>query len=117
MQERQEFLDRYFVFNEDSQYHTPHDYSRTKGLTEEVRRGYLEVAERKRLDEAARPKEFRGHVPGEPLEMPASVHASGGAGAPPGPEPPNAGGGAPAEPAKPPINVRPPPRGVDRIEK
>ncbi len=114
MQERQEFLDRFFVFSEDSQYHTPHDYSRTNGLVEDIRQGFLAVDERKRLDDAARPKEFRGHEPGEPLEMPASVHAGAdGPAPPPAPlerEPPERG-------AKPPINVRPPPRAVDRVEK
>ena len=114
MQERQEFLDRFFVFSEDSQYHSPHDYSRTNGLLEEIRKGYLSVDERKRLDEAARPKEFRGHEPGEPLEMPAGVHPGGEGG-------PTTNSGsereAPDRPARPPINVRPPPRAVDRVEK
>ena len=112
MQERQEFLDRFFVFSEDNQYHVPHDYSRTNGLIEEIRQGFISAAERKRLDEAARPKEFRGHEPGEPLEMPAGVHTGGSApaegAAPPGPA-------APGPP--PPINIRPPPRAIDRVEK
>lgn len=93
MQERQEFLDRFFVFNEDSQYHVPHDYSRTRGLLEEVRQSYLSVAERRRLDEAGRPKGLRVHQPGEPLEMPAAIHTGRGDSSA---SPPPATGPAPA---------------------
>jgi general secretion pathway protein D len=78
MQERQEFLDRYFVFSDKQEYIPPHDYSRTFGLLEDIRSSYHGVEERKILDEATRPKELRSHEPGEPLEMPATIHLSTG---------------------------------------
>ena len=70
MQERQEFLDRYFVFNESQQYEAPHDWSRTNGLVEDIRQAYLSVEEQRALDELTKPKEVKGHEPGQPLEMP-----------------------------------------------
>ncbi len=42
MQERQEFLDRYFVFTEQNDYEPPKDYSRTNGLLEDIRQAYIE---------------------------------------------------------------------------
>jgi len=76
MQERQEFLDHYFVFA-GAEYQPPHDWSRTYGLLDDIRQAYREVADRRTLDEATRPKELKGHPPGMPLEMPASVPISG----------------------------------------
>jgi general secretion pathway protein D len=70
MQERQEFLDRYFVFSEDQQYEAPHDWSRANGLLEDIRQAYLGVEEERALDELKKPREVKGHEPGEPLEMP-----------------------------------------------
>ena len=70
MQERQEFLDRYFVFNEAQEYTPHHDWSRTNGLLEDVRQGYLSVEEQKALEELTKPKEVKRHEPGQPLEMP-----------------------------------------------
>ena len=37
MQERQEFLDHYFVFSDQTEYEPPKDYSRTNGLLEDIR--------------------------------------------------------------------------------
>jgi general secretion pathway protein D len=124
MQERQEFLDRYFVFSDKQDYNPPHDYSRTYGLLEDIRASYRGVEERKILDEATRPKELRGHDPGQPLEMPATIHVVA------------AGGGAnpvidekavererdrenrpPANLGRPNINVAPAQRGVTNVEK
>ena len=56
MQERQEFLDRYFVFSEEHEYEPPQDYSRTNGLLEDIRQSYLSVEEQRRLDELTRPR-------------------------------------------------------------
>ena len=75
MQERQEFLDRYFIFSDKQDYQPPHDYSRTYGLLEDIRQSYRAIEESKILDEATRPKEVRGHDPGQPLEMPA-IHVT-----------------------------------------
>ncbi len=69
MQERQEFLDRYFVFS-DNEYNPPRDYSRLNGLVEDIRQSYFQVDERRKLDEITRPKELKGHEPQRPLEMP-----------------------------------------------
>jgi general secretion pathway protein D len=69
MQERQEFLDRYFVFSADQQYEAPHDWTRTNGLVEEIRQSYLSIEQQKALDELTKPKEVKGHEPGEPLPL------------------------------------------------
>ena len=51
MQERQEFLDRYFVFAGDQgEYAANIDYTRTRGLLEEIRQAYMRVDEREELD-------------------------------------------------------------------
>jgi general secretion pathway protein D len=133
MQERQQFLDHYFVFGEDNAYEPPKDYSRTNGLLEDIRKSYIEVDEQKRLEDLTRPREFKTHEPGQPLELPAPVGAGGTtAGAPeqapnvtptsttPTPSsqaPP--GGTPPTLPPPPPptLNVAPPARSVDRIER
>jgi general secretion pathway protein D len=73
MQERQEFLDRYFVFNESQQYKAPHDWSRTNGLVEDIRQSYLNVEEQRALLELTKPKEALGHEPGQPLEIPRAA--------------------------------------------
>jgi general secretion pathway protein D len=104
MQERQEFLDRYFVFNESQKYVPPTDYSRTNGLLEEIRQAYASVDEKKRLEEITKPKELRGHPPQTPLEMPAGAsRAKGGA------------GGESGKPAN--LNLAAPPKSVERVEK
>ncbi len=70
MQERQEYLDRYFVFSEALDYQPPKDWSRTNGLVEDIRRAYLKLEEQTRLDELMRPKAERTHEPQRPLELP-----------------------------------------------
>ena len=96
MQERQEFLDRYFVFSDQTDYQPPRDYARTNGAVELIRQSYRGVDEKKKLDDLTRPKELRGHEPGQPLEMPATSRTSGASVAAPG--------------SAPPVNVNPPPR-------
>jgi general secretion pathway protein D len=73
MEERQEFLDRYFVF-EGENWEPPKDYSRTNGLVEDVRQAYFKVAEQERLEEESQPQHFE-HAPTEPIELPETVHA------------------------------------------
>ncbi len=112
MQERQDFLDRYFVFSDDHDYQPPKDYSRTNGLLEELREVYRLSDERERLDEIMRPREIKTHTPGEPLDLPVRPGGAGGTIASPPP------GGAGATPAPPPnVNVAPAVRQVDRVEK
>ncbi|MEY2935153.1 MAG: hypothetical protein RL033_5902 [Pseudomonadota bacterium] len=78
MNERQEFLDRYFVFN--SEWQPPKDYARTNGLVEAIRQAFRDLAERRRLEEEGRPGETKAHGPTEPLDLPVDV--APGAGAP-----------------------------------
>ena len=104
MQERQEFLDRYFVFNEAQQYRPPHDWSRTNGLIEDIRQGYLGVEEQKALDELTKPKEVKGHEPGQPLELPHGMPTSSST--------EGEKGAAPAN-----MNINAPSRSVEKVEK
>jgi general secretion pathway protein D len=78
MNERQEFLDRYFVFN--SEWQPPKDYTRTSGLVEAIRQAFRDLTERRRLEEEGRPGETKAHEPTEPLDLPVDV--APGAGAP-----------------------------------
>lgn len=112
MQERQEYLDRYFVFSDSSDYKPPKDWSRTNGLVEDIRQSYFALEERKRLDEITKPRELKTHDPQRPLEMPQGTTT-----APPRP------GGTLLNPqvvpggANPPVNVNPAVRNIEKIEK
>jgi general secretion pathway protein D len=120
MQERQEFLDRYFVFTDRQDYNPPHDFSRTYGLLEDIRANYRGIEESRILDEATRPKEIRGHEPGQPLEMPATVHvvAAGGGAVEEKPEREHDHEGKPPSIGRTPnINIAPGQRGVTNVEK
>lgn len=95
MQERQEFLDRYFVFNGD--WKPPRDYARANGLVEEIRQAFAEMAEQRRLELEGLPSDAKTHQPTEPLDLPVDVGPSpGGAPAAPGAAP-----AAPRTPATP----------------
>jgi general secretion pathway protein D len=71
MQERQEFLDHYFVFAEQNDYSPPTDYSRTNGLLEEIRQTFAARDEQERVNELARPAPIRTHEAGRPVLAPA----------------------------------------------
>jgi general secretion pathway protein D len=116
MQERQEFLDHYFVFSDNPEYQPPKDYSRTSGLVDEIRRAYLAVEERRHLDVLSVPRTLRTHEPGQPIELPAAVRG-GVPGAPASPASPASPGVAPSNPSPPPIHVTPPARNIERIER
>jgi general secretion pathway protein D len=121
MQERQEFLDHYFVFGDQTEYEPPKDYSRMNGLLQDIRESFADVAEQQRLIEIQAPREMRGHPPGQPLELPTSITPPQAAVTPPGAAPP-AGApqppAAPAAPAPPPtLNVASPARNVEKIER
>jgi general secretion pathway protein D len=65
MRERQEFLDRYFVFGSHD-YHPPLDYSRTRGLVHEIMDELDEIDEERALMEQIRaqpPPEHRARAP------------------------------------------------------
>jgi general secretion pathway protein D len=87
MEERQDFMDRYFVFNDQPDYQPPHDYSRTFGLVEDIRQAYKGIAEERALDEATRPRTVKAHEAGQPLEMPSNPRSGGTPGAPEQPAP------------------------------
>ena len=71
MQERQEFLDRYFVFAADD-WEPPKDYARANGLVEDIRQAYVQAEERIRLEEESAPQ-LRAHVATEAIELPSVV--------------------------------------------
>jgi general secretion pathway protein D len=82
MQERQEFLDHYFVFSDQTDYQPPKDYSRTNGLLEDIRESFAEVEDKRQLEELRLPSEMRTHEPGHPLELPAPAAIGPGTVAP-----------------------------------
>ncbi len=104
MQERQEFLDRYFVF--EGNWEPPRDYSRANGLLEEIRKAYADLEEQLRMEEESKPLEKGGHEPSPPIELPGGVKAGapGGAAAPGGTAPPAT---APVRPRVPTRRTRP----------
>lgn len=77
MQERQEFLDRYFVFSDQKRYEPPRDFSRTNGLVEDIRQAFFKIDERRRLEEESRPREVKTHEPSQPIEFPMQSTSSG----------------------------------------
>ncbi|HEY4104819.1 MAG TPA: type II secretion system secretin GspD [Polyangiaceae bacterium] len=89
IQERQEFLDRYFVFSGED-WKPPHDWSRTNGLVEDIRKAFADIAEQERLEAESKPREAPPREPSEPIELPSDVHVAG-TGATPPPAAPDAG--------------------------
>ncbi|MBM4360313.1 MAG: type II secretion system secretin GspD [Deltaproteobacteria bacterium] len=80
MQERQEFLDRYFVFDETTQWQPPTDYAHSVGLVEQIRQTQLDLEERERLQAELAPKRPQTHEPVRPIALPniATTTATGG---------------------------------------
>ena len=62
MQERQEFIDRYLVFDGRSAWVPPRDYRRANGLLEEIRQAVIAQDERERLREGGRRRAPKEHV-------------------------------------------------------
>ncbi len=76
MQERQEFIDRYFVFS-DTDWRPPRDWSRTNGLVEDIRQAIIQIDEKVALEEQSRAYEDDGErQPSAPIELPTSVRES-----------------------------------------
>ncbi|HEY6727307.1 MAG TPA: type II secretion system secretin GspD [Polyangiaceae bacterium] len=96
MRERQEFLDRYFVFATDT-WEPPTDYSRANGLVEEIRQAQLEWTENKRLELESKPTDTLEHQPSDPIALPVDV--AGAAGQPQRAPTPAPAAPAPAAPA------------------
>ncbi len=78
MEERQEFLDRYFVFDS-NEWTPPKDWSRTNGLVEDIRQSYFKVQEQERLEEESKPSETFEHTPSAPIDLPTNVKSGGAA--------------------------------------
>jgi general secretion pathway protein D len=95
MQERQEFLDHYFVFRDEPP--VGFDPARGHGMLATVRASYGDVAARKRLEAPALGGTVAAHEPREAMSMP-NGHAE-----------------LQAQPAK--LDVTPPARTIDRVEK
>ncbi|MDX2051243.1 MAG: type II secretion system secretin GspD [Polyangiaceae bacterium] len=74
MQERQEFLDRNFVFSGED-WKAPRDYSRSNGAVEDIRQATFELKEQARLEEESRPGESQKHLPLAPIELPPAEGA------------------------------------------
>jgi general secretion pathway protein D len=89
MQERQEFIDRYFVF-QDTDWRPPRDWTRANGLVEDIRKSYAEIEEQTALEEESEGPEDVERVPSLPIELPSSVRESSAPSLAP----------APAKPAK-----------------
>ncbi|WP_437998530.1 type II secretion system secretin GspD [Sorangium sp. So ce185] len=121
MQERQEFIDRYFVFSDSAAWEPPRDFSRANGLVEDIRQSILTEEERARLEEEARPRRPQDHTPVEPVGLPTFGGKAGAAAGPMAPGmvemdgdmPPPQNGAPP-----PPRPVRRPPGGrqMERVE-
>jgi len=76
MQERQEFIDRYFVFS-DVDWKPPRDWSRTNGLVEDIRQAYLQIDTQTAVEEESKAYDDNSErVPSEPIELPTSVRES-----------------------------------------
>ncbi len=90
IQERQEFLDRYMVFSGED-WKAPHDWSRTSGLVEDIRKAFAEIAEQERLEQESKPRENPPREPSDPIELPSDVHGVGAA----APQAPRRGSGRP----------------------
>jgi general secretion pathway protein D len=79
MQERQEFIDRYFVFS-DTDWHPPKDWSRTNGLVEDIRQAYIKIDEQEAVEKESKAYEDTGdRQPSDPIELPTSVRESNSA--------------------------------------
>lgn len=77
MRERQEFLDRYFVFSDQAEYEPPRDYTRTNGLVEEIRQSIRDLRARAEFESATRPRVPPPHVPSEAIDLPSDESSSG----------------------------------------
>jgi general secretion pathway protein D len=81
MQERQEFLDRYFVFS-GQDWTPPRDWTRTNGLVEEIRKAYRDLEEKARIEDESQAEELGERTPSAPIELPGDVRAGATGGGP-----------------------------------
>jgi len=78
MQERQQFLDRFFVFEDTLPWEPARDYTRTNGLLEHIRQTQLAAVERERLAQELLPAGEKTHERVKPIQMPAMAGSSTG---------------------------------------
>jgi general secretion pathway protein D len=78
MQERQEFLDRYFVFDDTLPWEPARDYTRANGLVEHIRQTQLAIEERERIEAELRPDAAKTHEAVKPLQLPSMAGSGGG---------------------------------------
>lgn len=108
MQERQEFLDRYFVFDDTTQWQPPVDYAHSVGLLEQIRQTQLDIEERERLQADLIPKRPQSHEPVRPIALPSVTGAGGGS------KGGKASSGSSMTGITPQITAAPPPQAVTR---
>jgi general secretion pathway protein D len=100
MQERQEFLDRYFVFGENE--YEPHvDYDRTSGLVMEIIQQVEEIEREEELNAAAAATPPPGHEPRPPVDGAFELQDGDSLIEPDDSESPEAASGDAASPAAP----------------
>jgi general secretion pathway protein D len=88
MQERQEFLDRYFVFDDSLPWEPPVDYSRTNGLLENIRQAQLRIDERRAAHADLAGEATPTHTPVAPVGLPSIAGTGKAAAQPPRPSKP-----------------------------
>ena len=71
MQERQEFLDRYFVFDDTIPWQPPVDYHRTNGLLENIRQAQLAIDRRDAAYEQMNDDPTPNHETVDPITLPS----------------------------------------------
>jgi general secretion pathway protein D len=99
MQERQEFLDRYFVFAQGEEWTPPRDWSRTNGLIEDIRKSFAEIREDEETRVAAEGPNDDTREASEPLDLPGTPRVGGEGAARPRRAPGPTSGPQPAAPA------------------
>jgi general secretion pathway protein D len=114
MQERQEFLDRYFVFS-GQDWTAPKDWSRTNGLVEDIRKSYRMIAEDEEWRRLSSGPQAEEREATEPLELPGTPKVGAGEPARPNRRAPTpqapAPAAAPPAPAPDAAPAPPPPTG------
>lgn len=125
MQERQEFLDRYFVFGSTATWQAPRDFSRTNGLVEDIRQSIMDQEEKAKIEAETKPKAPKIQEAVKPLALPTRGGGDDGGGGGVNPvSPPGQGGGvAPQQQGgtRPRVKLpsgggAPVPRSIDRLE-
>lgn len=74
MQERQEFLDRYFIFT-GQEWRPPRDWTRMSGLVEDIRKAYQEIQDHLELEQESRGLAEEERVPSLPIALPSEVRS------------------------------------------